>query len=133
MKPKNLALAKLELQIMKVIWDSGQATIREVMKTLTKKGVERTYSTIMTMMRNLEKKGFLTHDLRERTFVYKPLVQRDEVSQNMLFDLLDRLFDGSREQLFSTLFQREEVDVGELESLKELIEQKQKEINDVEP
>lgn len=126
MKAPNLTLAKLELQIMKVIWDSGQVTIREVMKRLTKKGIERTYSTIMTMMRNLEKKGFLTHDLRERTFVYKPVVRRDEVSRNMLFDLLDRLFDGSREQLFSTLFQREDVDVEELESLKKLIEQKQR-------
>jgi len=133
MKPKNLALAKLELQIMKVIWDKGQTTIREVMKTLAKKGIERTYSTIMTMMRNLEKKGFLTHDLRERTFVYKPTVQRNEVSQNMLFDLLDRLFDGSREQLFSTLFQREDVGVEELESLKRLIEQKQREANSVKP
>jgi predicted transcriptional regulator len=132
MKAKTLILHKLELQLMKIIWEKGHATAREVKDTIDGDR-PLAESTVRTMLRSLEKKGFLTHDVDEsdfrKTFVYRPLVQRDEVSRGMLQDLLDRLFDGSKELLLNYLFEHEDIDLGELQRLREKIAGK-KEMDD---
>jgi BlaI family penicillinase repressor len=132
MKSKSLILHKLELQLMKIIWRKGRATAREV-KDAIEEDRPLAESTVRTMLRSLEKKGFLTHDVDEsdyhRPYVYRPLVQRNEVSKGMLDDLLDRLFDGSKELLLNYLFEDEDVDLEELQRLREKIAKK-KEMDD---
>jgi len=131
--PKFLMLHKLELEFMKIIWEKGRATAREVKDAIDEKR-PLAESTVRTMLRHLEKKGFLTHHVDEddfrKSYVYRPLVQRDEVSKSMLQDILDRLFDGSRELLLNYLFEDEEIDLEELQNLREKIAQKRKENND---
>ena len=133
MKPKSLFLHKLELQLMKIIWEKGRATARQVMNAFDG---ERSLaeSTIRTMLRSLEQKGFLTHSVDEddprKSFVYRPLVRRDEVSRGMLQDLLDRLFDGSKELLLNYLFEDEVIDLGELQRLGEKVTRKRRGIDD---
>jgi predicted transcriptional regulator len=130
MKSKSFLLHKLELELMKIIWGRGHATAREVKDTI-ENNRPLAESTVRTMLRSLEDKGFLTHDVDEndyhKPYIYRPLVQRDEVSRGMLHDLLDRLFDGSRELLLNYLFEDEEIELGELQRLKEKIDQKRKE------
>ena len=87
-------LGKLELQVMKLIWDSGTATVRDVWEKLYP-GKRLAYTTIATVMRKLEGKGFLKHDEKDRTYIYRPVLDQDEVSQGLLGDLIDGLFDGS--------------------------------------
>jgi len=132
--PKFLMLHKLELEFMKIIWEKGRATAREVKDAIDEKR-PLAESTVRTMLRHLEKKGFLTHHVDEddfrKSYVYRPLVQRDEVSKSMLQDILDRLFDGSRELLLNYLFEDEEIDLEELQNLREKIAPKRKENNDV--
>jgi len=123
---RTLALGRLELQLMKVIWEKGKATAREVKNALQYER-DLAYTTVTTMLRKLEGKGFLAHDVDERTFVYKPLIQREEVSQSVLQDLLERFFDGSRELLVNALIQEKGVSTEELERLKTLIDEQQRE------
>ena len=116
MPTKKLMLHKRELQIMKILWEKGQATVRDVYETLLAK--ERVaYTTVSTMLNSLEEKGFLRHDVDGRTYVYKPLVAKDEVSQGMLQDLLERLFDGSTEMLLNTLVKVKNLNKDDLEQL----------------
>ncbi len=129
MKSKSLILHTLELQLMKIVWEKGRATAREV-KDAIDEDRPLAESTIRTMLRSLEKKGFLTHDVdkdnRHQPFVYRPVVQRDEVSRGMLDDLLDRLFDGSKELLLNYLFENEDVSLEELQRLREKLAEKEK-------
>ena len=116
MTKKRLMLHKRELQIMNIIWENGQATVRDVYETLLAK--ERVaYTTVSTMLNSLEEKGFLRHDADGRTYVYKPLVAKEEVSQGMLQDLLERLFDGSTEMLLNTLVKVKNLSKDDLEQL----------------
>ena len=121
------------MQLMKIIWERGRATAREV-KDAIEKDRPLAESTVRTMLRSLEEKGFLTHDVdendRHKPYIYRPLVQREEVSRGMLHDLLDRLFDGSRELLLNYLFENGDVDLEELQRLREKIARKRREVDD---
>ena len=111
-------LHRLDLEIMKVIWELGQATVSEVLDTINRK---LAYTTVATTMKHLEQKGFLTYIVDGRTFVYQPLIQEAEVSQSMLSDLLERFFDNSVERLVNTLLETEQIDSVELDRLQQLI------------
>jgi predicted transcriptional regulator len=117
---KPLMLHRAELRVMKIIWEKGEATVREV-KNAIAKGRDLPYTTVATMLQKLERKGFLTHEVKDRTYVYRPIVKWYEVSQGMLQDLIDRLFDGSSELLINTLFQSQNLSQQEIQRLKQMI------------
>ncbi len=129
MKQSKLAvLPKFELEIMHVIWDKGEATVQEVKDALAKQH-PGAYSTFMTMMRRMEGKGILKHEMHEdgKTYVYRPLVSREEVSTGMIQDIYHRLFRGSSDRLFdalNALFQREDITPEEVQRLRELVAEK---------
>ena len=115
-KKNPLTLPKLELAVMKAVWKKGRATVYDIQETLLPEQ-KLAYTSVASTLRVLEKKGFLTHDLDRRTYVYRPLVQESEVSKNMLQDLLNRLFDGSTERLLTTLFEAQKVTPEEIEKI----------------
>ncbi|NQU50020.1 MAG: BlaI/MecI/CopY family transcriptional regulator [Planctomycetes bacterium] len=78
------------------------------------------YSTVLTMMRSLEKKGFLSHTEEDRRYVYSALVDEREVTANMVKDVLNRLFNGSRELFLARLFELRDIDEEELKLLKKI-------------
>ena len=127
-KSKATILSKSELEIMHVIWDRGKATVQEVKDALSEVH-PGAYSTFITVMSRMEKKGVLAHEMHEddRTYVYRPLVSREEVSRSMFRDIYYRLFRGSSEQLqdaIDALFQKEEVTPEEIQRLRKLIAEK---------
>ena len=122
-------LGNFELEIMHVIWDRGKATVQEVKDALSE-AHPGAYSTFLTMMRRMEKKGILEHQMHEdgRTYVYKPLVSREEVSESMFQDMYNRLFNGSSERLFSAinaLFQNEKITPDETQRLRKLVAERE--------
>ena len=130
MQSRLAKLGRIELEIMHVVWDKDRATVQEVKDALSMTH-PAAYSTFLTMMRTLEQKGILKHDMHEdgRTYVYKPLVSREEVSSSMFQDIYHRVFRGSSERLLDaakTLFRREEVTPEEIQRLRELIDEKGK-------
>jgi predicted transcriptional regulator len=119
----EIRLGRLETQIMNVVWERGKATVHDVKEKLSK-GRSPAYSTILTMMRKLEAKGYLVHDTQERTFVYRAAISRDEVRKGVISDLLERLFEGSPLLLLNSLVEQRDISKGELDEIKKLIDER---------
>src|SRR5260370_40748692 len=81
-----------ELDVLKVLWDLGQATVREALETLRAAGRQWAYATVATLLDRLETKGLVTSDRRELAFVYRPAISPPQVRQHRLTSLLDKLY-----------------------------------------
>lgn len=120
-RKRSAALTDGELRLMQVLWDRGRATVGEVVEGLS--GPRKpAYNTVLTMLRILERKGYLAHEKAGRAFVYVPLVDRSQARRSALSLLLNRLFDDSPELLVLNLLQHEQVDADELERVRELVD-----------
>ena len=124
LKP-DIRLGRLELRIMHVVWDRGRATVHEVLADLGG-SPPPAYSTILTMMRKLEAKGYLRHEVQDRTYVYSPTLSRQDVRRALLMDILDRLFDGSPALLFESLLDQERIGPGVVAKIETLLRKRKK-------
>src|SRR3954470_15504731 len=95
-------LAEQELEIMKVVWERGQATVRDVYEQL-REGRQLAYTTVMTTMRILERKGHLKVSRADRAFVYRPARARHRVVAELVQEFVDRVFGGAAEPLVQHL------------------------------
>jgi predicted transcriptional regulator len=116
---KSETLTEVELELMDVLWDKGAATVTEIVEALPEERLA--YSSVLTMMRILEQKGYVTHEKEGRAFIYRPLVNRREAQQSVIGYLLRRFFDNSPEQLVVNLLEHEEVGPREVKRLKKMI------------
>jgi predicted transcriptional regulator len=107
---------------MEVVWEKGKATVAEVVEVLPK-DVPLAYSTVLTTLRILENKGYLRHTKEGRSFVYHPVVKREQARQNALTHLLRRFFEDSPELLMLNLMERGEISARELARLRKRIEE----------
>jgi predicted transcriptional regulator len=117
-KPKY-RLGDLQLRIMRVLWDMGQATVAEVQEKLD--GEPLAYTTVATMLKKMEARGLLEHREEGRRFIYLPAVSAADVTRSMADDLVDRLFSGNLADAVSHLLENREVSPGELAQLQALI------------
>jgi BlaI family transcriptional regulator, penicillinase repressor len=123
MKPRA-SLGDLQLAIMRVLWERGEAAATEVHAALlAERGLAPT--TIATMLTKMEKKGVVRHRAEGRRFVYRPAVSESEVTRNMVAQLADRLFDGSTSALANHLIAEHEIDPEELDRLRRLLEERE--------
>ena len=113
-------LGKRELEIMNVVWDSGEATVQDVCDRLARPAA---YCTVLTMMRTLETKGMLTHRVDGRTFVYRPHVPRERVRASLVHELRELVFDGSATLLVNTMLNHGTMNVADLSELRRLLAQ----------
>ena len=113
-------LGKLELEVMKLIWSAGRATVRDIWGKLYPDR-QLAYTTIATVMRKLENKGFVKHDEKDRTYIYRPLVNQEKVSQGILKEMIDGFFDGSAAKLVSTMIQCKQLTEDDLDQLQRMI------------
>ena len=125
-KSSEIRLGRLELQIMHAVWDRGTATVHDVQEAISRNR-KPAYSTILTMMRKLETKGYLEHDVRDRTYVYRATISRQTVRRSMLGDLLERLFEGSPSLLLSSLVEHDRVSPEQLQEIQRLASGRRKE------
>jgi BlaI family penicillinase repressor len=119
-KPLEIRLGRLGLQIMNVVWDKGKATVYDVKEAISR-GRTPAYTTILTMMRKLEAKGYLEHDVDDRTYVYRAAISRQEVRRSLLADLLERVFEGSPSLLVNSLVEQNRVTEEELREIQKLL------------
>ncbi|MBN1507636.1 MAG: BlaI/MecI/CopY family transcriptional regulator [Sedimentisphaerales bacterium] len=124
-KASDIRLGRLELQIMSVVWDKGAATVHDVKEALSR-GRKPAYSTILTMMRKLEAKGYLEHDVADRTYVYRATISRQAARHSLLGDLLERVFEGSPSLLVGSLVEQNHVTEDELREIRKLIAERKK-------
>jgi BlaI family transcriptional regulator, penicillinase repressor len=98
MKTPSATLTPQELAIMKIVWRKDEVTVRDVYESL-RESRPVAYTTVMTMMRILQEKGYLTKVAEERAHVYKPSRPRQQVVGAMLREFVDRVFDGASDSL----------------------------------
>ena len=115
-------LTRAESEIMAVLWRSGGATVHDVVEALER---EVAYTSVLTMLRILEKKGYVQHEPHPdggRAHVYKPRVQAVAARRHHVRDLIDRLFGGQSDELVVGLLEEEKWSKPDLERLRELID-----------
>jgi len=117
---KSPTLTEVELELMDVLWDKGQATVSEIVESLPDSRLA--YSSVLTMMRILEQKGYVEHEKEGRAFVYRPLVNRQQAQKSVIGYLLKRFFNNSPELLVVNLLEHEDVTPAEVRRLKKMIE-----------
>jgi predicted transcriptional regulator len=120
-RKKSQTLTEAELPIMDVLWSRQSATVGDVAEALAKEKPVA-YNTVLTLMRILERKGYIRHTKDGRAFVYQPLVDRGEASRTAVRHLLSRFFNDSPELLMLNLLKQEQIDDRELDRLRGLIE-----------
>lgn len=120
-RTRSAALTDAEHRIMHVLWERPGATVGEVVEQMA--GPHRpAYNSVLTILRILEKKGYVTHGKSGRAFVYSPVVDRQQARRGALAHLLTRFFNGSRETLVMDLFGHEEVGADEIEKVRALLD-----------
>lgn len=120
-KRKRRQLTPLELEIMKVLWAEGPATVQGVQAKLP--GAPLAYTTVQTMLNVLHRKGKVKRTLRGRAFEYTPVVTREKAIGVAIRDIIDRLFGGSAESLVMSLVEHQDLEPEKLTRLSKLIEQ----------
>ena len=120
-RKRSPALTDAEARVMSVLWDRRAATVGDVVSVLSRKR-RVTYSTVQTILRILESKGYVAHDKVARAFVYRPIVDARQARRRALRHLVTRLFNGSPSLLVLNVLEDENIDATELQQLKKLIE-----------
>ena len=122
-KTRRKKLSPANLEIMKVVWDRGEVTIAEVMEAINaarEEPLRRT--TIQVQMNRLEEYGWLKHRPEGRTYYYTAAEEKQKTRKDMLKDIRDRVFGGSRAELVRCLLEDGEVAAEEIQSLRQMID-----------
>jgi predicted transcriptional regulator len=118
-KPSN-TLTPAELRLMKILWTRGESAVSDIAAAAAEDG-PLAYTSVLTTVRILEQKGYVTHRQQGRAFLYLPCVAEDEASRSEIRHVLERFFGNSRERLVLSLLGDEELTAEELRRLKERI------------
>ncbi len=120
-RKRSASLTDGEARLMRVLWALQSATVATIVSTLAPDGPVN-YSTVQTLLRILENKGYVTHAKAGRAFVYRPVVDRQQARRRALRDLLSRLFDDSPSLLVLNVLETEQMAPDELRRLRALLE-----------
>ena len=117
----SAALTDAEAAVMAVVWRLRRASVGDVVAAMNETRAV-TYSTVQTILRILETKGYVTHDKVARAFIYAPVVDERQARRRALRHLVNRLFEGSPSLLVLNVLEDEEIEPAEREQLRKLIE-----------
>ncbi|MEX0685847.1 MAG: BlaI/MecI/CopY family transcriptional regulator [Balneolales bacterium] len=120
MKKSLFPLGETEMEILHYVWKMEKATVGEVHELILKKR-KTAYTTIMTIMKNLYEKGYLTYEKKGVTYVYSPAIKPEEVKQSLLASLLNKVFEGSPTDLIQTLSVNEELSNDDRKAIEAII------------
>ncbi len=121
-KNSEQTLTPLELEIMQVLWDAGPANVQTVQESLTTRNLA--YTTVQTMLNVLHRKGKVKRRLKDRAYLYQPIVTRKNAVGQALGDVLDRFFGGSADSLVLSLLESRKLTPERLAQLQKLVAQK---------
>jgi BlaI family penicillinase repressor len=121
MRPKQTTLTPQELEIMKLVWQFEESTVRNIYEALLKRR-RIAYTTVMTTMNTLETKGYLRKHREDRAFIYRPSRPKNLVIRGMIREFIDRVFNGSAEPLLVHLVKDRRIREEDLEKIARMIE-----------
>jgi BlaI family transcriptional regulator, penicillinase repressor len=122
MRPKHSTLTPQELEIMKLVWQREEATVRDIYEALLQRR-KIAYTTVMTMMNTLETKGYLKKRRQDRAFLYRPTRPKSQVIGGMIREFIGRVFNGSAEPLLVHLVKERRLRQKDLKKLVRMIEE----------
>ncbi len=117
---KSITLTQAELRLMKILWRRGESSVAEMVAATSDQGA-LAYTSVLTTVRILETKGFVSHRQEGRAFLYSPLMGELEASQSEVRQVLQRFFGNSRERLLLSVLGDDEIGPEELKRLKDAI------------
>jgi BlaI family penicillinase repressor len=125
-----LSIPDSELDVLKVLWDRGQATVRDVLETLkeaghvgNKDGRPWSYATVATLLDRLETKKVVVSDRTDQAFTYRPVVSVRDVQQKRVDSLVDKLYQGEPGLLVLHLLKSHPIDPGQAQQVRALLEE----------
>jgi BlaI family transcriptional regulator, penicillinase repressor len=124
-KKSGQALTPLELEIMNVLWETGPANVQTVQSRLA--GRELAYTTVQTMLNVLHRKGKVKRRLKDRAYLYQPVITRQSAVGQAIGDVLDRFFGGSADRLVLNLIETRQLTPEKLAGIQKLLEQGKRE------
>ena len=119
-KNTGRGLTPLELEIMSVLWAAGPANVQAVQAGLGTR--ELAYTTVQTMLNVLHRKGRVKRELRDRAYVYRPVLSRQKAVRQAVGDVLDRFFGGSADSLVLSLVETRRLTPAKLAEIQKLVE-----------
>ena len=119
----SIRLSDRELDVMAVLWARGSGTVAEVRKDL---GDPLAYTTVLTVLRTLEEKGFVRHADEGKMHRYRPLVARERAGRSALSRMVEKLFEGSPELLITQLVSDRKLSNEEIRRLKRILDERLK-------
>jgi len=119
-KPEQ-SLTPLELEIMKVLWETGPANVQTVQERLQPRALA--YTTVQTMLNVLHRKGRVKRRLKDRAYFYQPVLSRQKAMAQAVGDMLDRFFGGSADRLVLNLVETRQLTREKLAQVQKLLEQ----------
>jgi predicted transcriptional regulator len=117
---KSNTLTEAELRLMKLLWARGESAVSDLVAAMPD-GEALAYTSVLTTVRILEQKGYVTHRQEGRAFLYSPCVAEREASRSEIRHTMQRFFGNSRERLLLSVLGDDEIDPEELSRLKALI------------
>ena len=112
-----------ELDVLKVLWDKGQATVREALESLRGAGRQWSYATVATLLDRLESKGLVSSDRSDLAFVYRPEISSQEVRQKRVENLIDKLYQGEPGLLVLHLLKSHPLDPGQAKEVRAVLDE----------
>lgn len=121
-RKRSSTLTGHELRLMEILWKKRAASVAEVVDAIGRPPLA--YNTVLTTMRTLDDKGYVTHEKVGRAFVYRPVIEREDAAGSLLDVLLDRFFGNSPGVLAMALLEDKRLSKKELAALRDLIDRK---------
>ena len=122
-KKNNMILTEVELEFMNAVWQINGGTVREVMAQLAADR-DLAYTSASTILRILEQKKFLSSERSEKSFIYKPLIEKEEYQSTYLMNVSQKLFDNTPSALVARLVDDENLTEDMLAEMRELLDQR---------
>jgi len=121
-KKRKRKLSPANLEIMKIVWEKGDVTVKEVVGAINAKRKDKIRrTTVQVQMNRLEDYGWLKHTEKGRTYVYSAVVEKQKTRQEILEDIKNRVFGGSRAELVKCLMEDADITPEEIGELRELL------------
>jgi BlaI family transcriptional regulator, penicillinase repressor len=128
-RPKHEHPTPGELEVLKILWDEGPLTVRNVLEVLNRRR-RRAYTSVMSLMNVMADKGLLKREPQGRAFLYRAAVARNKTVGRMLRDLLGRAFEGSATALVAQLLNHAQPSPHEMQQIRQLLDAYQDEHGD---
>ncbi len=120
--PSEPSLPESELDVLRILWDRGQGTVREVLQVAKEAGLPWSYATVATLLDRLEAKGMVASDRSELAFLYRPTIDAQEVRRKRVNHLVEKLYEGEPGLLVMHLLKTHSLDPEQAKQVRSLLD-----------